>query len=218
MANQDKTFIAVIIDRSGSMADMVESTVKGFNEFMLEQRGAAGEARMTVVLFDDRYEVLVDDVDVKLIPDLDANVTNLARGTTAMRDAIGRTIINIKEKIAAMDEDDRPAKVLFVITTDGQDNASTDFDKEKLEKAIKFQRDIDKWEFLFTGADESLILAAQELGISKGNVSVYANTSAGVLKNYHKMSAATVTYRSVSLDNSNVAANLFVDDIDKENT
>jgi len=205
MANKDLTHIAFIIDRSGSMNDVVESTVKGFNEFMIEQRGAAGEALMTVVLFDDRYEILHDMVDVKLVPDIDASL-NLARGTTALRDAIGRTILKVKEQIQNLDEDDRPAKVLFIITTDGQDNASTDFDTDKLQAALTFQRDVDKWEFLFTGADEALITTAQSYGIARGNIAFYDNSTKGVMDNYGTISCATAMYRSAvsGQDSSNL--------------
>lgn len=205
MANKDLTHIAFIIDRSGSMNGVVESTIKGFNEFMVEQRGAAGEAFMTVVLFDDRYEILHDMVNVKLIPDLDASI-DLARGTTALRDAIGRTILKVKEQIQNLDEDDRPAKVLFTIITDGHDNASTDFDTNKLQAALTFQRDVDKWEFLFTGTDETLVTTAQSYGIVKGNTRIYENSTKGVMDNYGTISCATVMYRSAvpGQDSSNL--------------
>ena len=205
MANKDLTHIVFIIDRSGSMSDAVESTVRGFNDFMVEQRGAAGEALMTVVLFDDRYEVLHDMVDIKLVPDIDASL-HLARGTTALRDAIGRTILKVKEQIQNLDEDNRPAKVLFIVTTDGQDNASTYFDTDKLRAALTFQRDVDKWEFLFTGADEALITTAQSYGITKGNTLVFDKSTRGMMENYGTIRCATAMYRAAvpGQDSSNL--------------
>lgn len=214
MADKNKTFIAFILDRSGSMEDLKESVIKGFNEFMKEQRNAAGEALTTIVLFDDRYELLCDKQDIKNVADLTAE-TFTPRGTTALYDAIGKTILDVKDYISKMEEDDRPGKVLFIITTDGKENASTDFNTKKIADMVKFQREVDSWEFMFTAADEGAVTTAIEINIPKGNTLQYTTTDSGYVNMYASLNSATTNYRCMVGNNNSTLLRSEEDDDSK---
>lgn len=195
MANKELTFVAFIVDRSGSMDGLQNAVIEGFNAYMKEQRNAAGKAIMSLILFDDRYEVPFDKIDVQAMPDLTHEVF-VPRGTTALFDSIGRTIINTEDWIASLPEEERPGKVLFIITTDGQENASTDFQHQKISDMIKFQREIQGWEFMFTSSNLETAAMASTLNIPKGNIMTMDNTGKGYVNTYMAVSAANVRYRS----------------------
>jgi uncharacterized protein YegL len=121
--NQEITEIAFILDRSGSMQSLGEAAIAGFNQFLRDQQEAPDPARLTLVLFDDQYEVPVDNVPVSEILPLDT-VTYVPRGSTALLDAIGRTIESFHTRIAPMQKHNRPCQVVFAIFTDGFENTS----------------------------------------------------------------------------------------------
>ncbi|MGB6223029.1 vWA domain-containing protein [Haloferula sp.] len=177
--NKHLTEIAYILDRSGSMNDMVEPAIAGFNQFLGEQRRAPGSARFTLVLFDDEYLVPCSSLPIGEVPELDTS-TYVPRSMTALLDAIGRTITDIGKRLATTPEPDRPGQVIVAIFTDGLENASTDYDLKKINAMITHQREHYSWEFLFLGATQDAIATAAKMGISRSNASAVEYSRVGI--------------------------------------
>ena len=178
--NKQLTEIAYILDRSGSMEPMAEPAITGFNEFLAEQRKAPGQARLTLVLFDDEYLVPCRGIPLSEVAELNA-ATYVPRGMTALLDAIGRTIDELGRKLAATPEPERPGKVIVAIFTDGMENASSDFSLQKISKVIKHQKDKYGWEFLFLGANQDAIATAAQIGIDRDKAATVSYCRSGVL-------------------------------------
>jgi len=124
------TEIVFILDRSGSMCSLVNDTIGGFNSFIEDQKQEDGEALLTTILFDDQYEILHNGVNIKTVKPMTTKEYS-ARGMTALLDAIGKTINTVGDRFNKLDEDNKPSKVIFVITTDGQENQSKEFKLKK---------------------------------------------------------------------------------------
>jgi hypothetical protein len=172
------TRIAIILDRSGSMESCKESTVAGFNEFIRTQRELPGEAMVKLVQFDDRYET-VFDMNLKMCPELTQN-TFVPRGSTALLDAQGRTIVELGQELAALPESERPSKVIVVTLTDGMENASKDYNLEKIGEMIREQRDKYNWDFVFLGANQDAIQTAAAMSIPMPSAMSYSTSKAGI--------------------------------------
>lgn len=172
------TEIAFVLDRSGSMGGCQEAAIAGFNQFLLEQQGAEGLARLTLVLFDDEYLVTVQSLPVQEVVPLNWE-TFVPRGSTALLDAVGKTIDDLGARIAALPEGDRPAQVIVPILTDGEENASRHFTWRHLAQRIKHQTDVYKWTFLFLGANQDAIATAAQMNIGRQNAATFVADSAG---------------------------------------
>ena len=158
------TEIIFLLDRSGSMAGLEADTIGGFNGFVKKQHGL-GETLITTVLFDNQYELLHNGVPAET-----AVLTNkeyFTRGTTALLDAVGKTILDVGNRLSHTPEDDRPEKVIFVITTDGMENASREFSYPKVTEMITRQKDIYGWEFIFMGANIDSSAVGAKIGLSE---------------------------------------------------
>jgi uncharacterized protein YegL len=188
------TDISVVLDRSGSMESVRSDTIGGLNAFLADQREAGGEATITLVQFDNIYEVVYSAIPLTDAKPLD-NSTFVPRGSTALLDAIGRTVHATGRRFEAMAEDRRPEKVVFVILTDGLENASQEFTAQKVNDMISHQRDVYKWEFVFLGANQDAITTAANLGIGAANALTYAANSAGVKHAFRSLSKNLVGYR-----------------------
>lgn len=202
--NTNLTEVVFILDRSGSMQSLVPDTIGGFNAFIEQQKKEVGEAKLTTVLFDDKYEMLHDQLDIQNVPELTTKEYT-ARGMTAMLDAIGRTINTVGERLAKTDENDRPGKVVFVITTDGQENASKEFSKAQIKEMIERQQNEYNWKFLFLGANIDSVSEAGSLGINSNFAVNYSASSIGTQSLYTAVSKGVSSVRScntgdVSLD------------------
>lgn len=187
--NNNRTDIIFLVDRSGSMSGLEEKTISGFNKFVEQQLSFDGKTYVTCVLFDDEYEVLFksrEAVNVRLTDE-----SYYVRGCTALLDAIGRSIIETGHEYATLEESHRPGKVIMVITTDGQENASKDYSYKKVKELIKHQEDKYQWEFIFMGANIDVGVETERLGIKKDNAFVYEATNEGMPRMY-KMAAASV--------------------------
>ena len=153
------TELAYILDRSGSMASMQEPAVAAFNQFVKDQLDVPGEARLTLVQFDDQYEVPISALPVEKVPKLTA-ATYTPRGSTALLDAIGRTIKETDRRLQALPETERPTKVILVIFTDGMENASQEYTSRHISDLIALYRKEKGWEFIFLAANQDAIATA----------------------------------------------------------
>jgi hypothetical protein len=170
--NPNLTEIAYILDRSGSMQPMQEPAVAAFNAFVKAQLDVPGDARLTLIQFDDAYEVPIAACPVQDIPQLTA-ATYTPRGMTALLDAIGRTIKDIDHRLTALPETEKPGKVILAIFTDGMENASHEYTLKHISDLIRLYRDEKGWEFLFLAANQDAIASA-------GAMSMSAQSSANV--------------------------------------
>ncbi len=191
--NKDLSEIAFILDRSGSMQPLVEAAISGFNHFLTEQQSAPGLARLTLVLFDDEYLVPVESIPVAEVVPLDIT-TYVPRASTALLDAIGRTIDDLGTRLAALPEENRPGKVIVAILTDGLENASRHFTWRDISARIRHQTDAYNWEFLFLGANQDAIATAAQLNIGAHNAATFVADAAG-----HQASNAAFSRRAVAL-------------------
>ena len=170
--NANLVEIAYILDRSGSMQPMQEAAVAAFNDFVRSQLDLPGDARLTLVQFDNAYEIPIPATPVQDVPELTA-ATYVPRGSTALLDAIGRTLLDLEGRLQSAPEGERPAKVIVAIFTDGEENASRKFTSQQIGDLIQRLRDGQGWEFLFLAANQDAIASAAALRVdaaSSGNV------------------------------------------------
>lgn len=193
--DNNKSEIVAILDRSGSMGGLEDDTIGGFNSFLQEQREVDGQANLTLVLFDDKYEKIHDAVDINDVEDLDEE-TYRVRGMTALLDAVGKTIDDVGDRLDSMDEDEKPANVIFFILTDGHENSSSDYTKERVAEMIEHQEDTYNWEFIYGGANQDAFSEAGALNIKNANTFNYSANSRGVSKSYQSVSSMTTAYRT----------------------
>lgn len=191
---KDLTELVFILDRSGSMSGLESDTIGGYNAMLKKQQQEAGEAVVTTVLFDDQYELLHDRINIKGIRPISAR-EYYVRGCTALLDAIGKTIQKIANVQQHTNEEERAEKVLFVITTDGMENASKEYSYKKIRSLVEKQQKKYGWEFIFLGANIDAIAAAADLGISADRSANYHADSAGTQLNYEAVSDAVSDLR-----------------------
>ena len=188
------TEVVFILDRSGSMSGLESDTIGGFNSMIEKQKKEEGEALVSTILFDNYSEVLHDRVEVSKIELLTRN-EYYVRGCTALLDAVGGAIHHIGNVHKYAREEDRPEKTLFVITTDGMENASHQYSREKIKAMIERQRTKYGWEFLFLGANIDAIETARSYGIDQDRAVEYNCDSVGTGLNFEAMSDAITTMR-----------------------
>jgi len=188
------TEIVFILDRSGSMGGLESDTIGGFNSMIEKQKKEKGEAIVSTVLFDDKAEVLHDRVSMDKVPVM-TDKQYYVRGCTALLDAVGGAIHHIGKLHKHMAEDERPEKTLFVITTDGMENASSHYSYDKIKKMINKKQDKNKWEFIFIGANIDSIAEAQRFGIDVDNAVNYVHDSYGTSKVYEAVENAVCAMR-----------------------
>ena len=187
----DSTEIIFVVDRSGSMINIAADMRGGFDTFIEEQKKLPGECKVTLARFDDHYELVFAGKPLAEVPPLEL----VPRGSTALNDAVGKTINTVGERLSKTPEDQRPSKVLFVIITDGKENASKEFqDIRKVLELITHQREKYQWEFVFLGASLDAIEVAQNMGISASGAVMFnakAGASArGVMRSVSKMATS----------------------------
>jgi len=188
------TELVFILDRSGSMSGLVSDTIGGFNSMFEKQKEVEGECKVTTILFDNLYEVLHERVDIKDIQPI-TNKEYWVRGNTALLDALGKAINDLGVVLHNTPDENRPEKVMFVIITDGYENASREFTKEKVKEMVEHQSNVYNWEFIFLGANIDAIDAAGQIGIVKSRVSNYVADAEGTNKNFEDMNEILYSYR-----------------------
>ena len=202
------THISVVLDRSGSMASCLDDTIGGFNSFLGSQRELDGEATLSLIQFDDQYEILEDMKAIGDCKDITVE-TYVPRGMTALLDAIGRTINNTEAQLDNKDEDEKPEKVIFVIITDGAENHSTEFNHEQIMKMINRHREDNKWEFVFIGANQDAISVGGGMGVRAANSLTYDQSQQGTTHMYMSLTRGMNNYRSKSVKDLEVDSDFF---------
>ena len=188
------TEIVFILDRSGSMAGLEDDTIGGFNAMIEKQKREQGEALVSTVLFDNDSEVIHDRVDIQRIKPM-THKEYYVRGCTALLDAVGGAIHHIGNVHKYAREEDRPEKTLFIITTDGMENASSKYSYEKLKAMIERQKEKYGWEFLFLGANIDAAKDAARFGIGADRAANYHADSEGTNVIYETVSEAITQVR-----------------------
>ena len=189
------TEIVFILDRSGSMAGLEADTIGGFNSLIQKQRTEAGEALISTVLFDNFSEVIHDRVPLDRIPEM-TRKEYYVRGCTALLDAVGGAIHHIGNVHKYAHKEDVPEKTLFIITTDGMENASKRYDYPMVKEMIQRQKSKYGWEFLFLGANIDAAREAARFGIGADKAVTYCSDSQGTRLNYEVIGDAVASYRA----------------------
>ena len=189
------TEIVFILDRSGSMGGLESDTIGGFNSMLKKQRNEEGTAYVSTVLFNDRSVVLHDRAPIEKLEQMTER-DYVPCGSTALLDAIGGAIHHIGNVHKYAREEDRPEKTVFIITTDGLENASREYTAEKVKQMIERQRSKYGWEFIFLGANIDAAETAEGIGIRPDHAVDYVADAAGTQKNYAAVSEAVTQIRA----------------------
>lgn len=189
------TELVFLLDRSGSMAGLEGDTIGGFNAMLKKQRGVNGECNITTVLFDNSYRLLHDRIDIRAVSPI-TEQEYFVGGSTALLDAIGLTIeklVNVQKSTA---EEYRAERVMFVIITDGYENASRKFSSDRIKAMIEHEKSQYGWEFIFLGANIDAVETASHFGISADRAVDYVPDSTGTALNFASMAETVTCFRS----------------------
>lgn len=191
------THIAIILDRTGSMDLIRDDTIGGFNTFLKAQKAEPGLATLTLVQFDsqDTYEIIHRFKPIADVPEL-SRETFVPRANTPLLDAIGRGINDLEKSLADLAESERPSRVVMVIITDGQENASREFRKDHIEKMIKEKQEKSAWQFVFLSADLDAIGDALRSGMPASAVMSYDTNARAVGAAWTSLSRSVSEYRA----------------------
>jgi hypothetical protein len=198
--NLNLTEIICVIDRSGSMSSIKDDAIGGFNSFLKEQQELPGEAKLTLVLFDDQYDIIYEGVPIEDVKPL-TEKTYIPRGMTALLDAVGKTVNTVSSRIAS--SKDITPQVVVAILTDGAENCSKEYTREQITDSITKYKE-KRWEFVFLAANQDAIQSGGSIGIDANRSCNFIATGAGIAKGFSGMSASIASYRSTgSIDNVN---------------
>lgn len=189
------THISVVLDRSGSMRAIADDMIGGFNQFLAEQQKVPGKGTITLIRFDNEIDTVCDFINLLEAHPINQEILK-PRGNTALLDAIGYGLAKTGERLASMAEDDKPNKVIFLIITDGQENASKEYTYKKISEQVSHQTEVYKWEFIFLGANQDAIFTANKLGIQAGNALTYAADDQGTTDALKDVSSNILTSRA----------------------
>lgn len=200
---RDFTDITFVLDRSGSMSSLAGDVVGGYKTFVEEQQKLGDNATLTLVQFDDRYELAIPACPIKHV---NPALAFSPGGMTALLDAVGRAIVDTGVRLSRLSEDQRPDKVLFVIMTDGEENSSHEFSRERVKQLVDEQTAKYNWKFVFLGANIDAFGAAKSLGFGALNTSNYVASSVGTRAAFHTAQHYTTTLRTHGNVGQSVAA------------
>jgi uncharacterized protein YegL len=192
---QGLTELVFILDKSGSMAGLEADTIGGYNSMLAKQQAVEGACRITTVLFDHTYELLHDRIDIRAVGPI-TEEEYFVGGSTALLDAIGHTIRKIGSAQKHTAEAYRAETVMFVIITDGQENASRRYSVERVKQLIEHQQTRYGWEFIFLGANIDAVETAGRFGIAADRAQNFHADRTGVELNFRVTSDAVTTLRS----------------------
>jgi len=200
LTNPNKTAIAVLMDRSGSMAVMQTEAENAINHFIEDQQKEPGECLIRLAQFDDHYEDVFRSTDIHKV----AGYNLVPRGTTALNDGIGLLITDFGQELAALPEDERPEHVIFVIVTDGFENASREYSKSKVAEMIKHQQEKYNWNFVFLAAGQDAIATGQTYNIGAASSMTFVPDSVAMagasLSSYTSTTRAGGSYQFTDED------------------
>lgn len=188
------TELVFILDKSGSMSGLEKDTIGGYNSMLEKQRKVNGVCVITTVLFDNRYELLHDRIDIRAVRPI-TEKEYFVGGTTALLDAVGSTIHKIGTAQKNTAEDYRAEKVMFVIITDGEENASRSYSAKRVKEMIQRQKECYGWEFIFLGANIDAVETAGRFGIDADRAVDYVPDAAGTELNFRVMSETVAAFR-----------------------
>ena len=197
--NGGLTELVFVLDRSGSMGGLESDTIGGFNRMLARQKKGEKEVNVTTILFDDEVEVIHDRFPIRIIEPL-TEKEYFVRGCTALLDAVGAGIDKMDNVQKHLPEQYRAGKVIFVITTDGLENSSTEYSYKQIRRKIEAKKECG-WEFLFLGANIDAGKEAEKIGIDRNRSVTYENDSEGVAVNFEAVGRAlgrAVTCEEVS--------------------
>lgn len=192
---KNSTELVFILDKSGSMAGLEKDTIGGFNSMLQKQKALDGECRITTVLFDNRYELMHDRIDIRAVSPMSDREYQVG-GSTSLLDAIGLTIQKLVSVQKNTAEEYRAEKVMFVIITDGEENSSREFSADRVKKMIETEKKYG-WEFVFLGANIDAVETAGRFGIAPQMAVDYVADEEGVELNFDAMSEAVASFRAV---------------------
>ncbi len=190
MTDSNYTAIAIVADRSGSMSSIKADAEGGINNFVEEQAVLPGKCTVRIDEFDSQFNSFIKSTDVNRVPEYKL----VPRGSTALLDAMGRTIVEFGEELAALPEDERPANVIVVVVTDGEENSSKEWTADRVKELIKQQEEQWNWKFVFLAANQDAIATGAKYGFAKGSSLTYSPDKIGTA--YSTASAAVSHTRS----------------------
>jgi hypothetical protein len=198
--NNEYTHMAVILDRTGSMESIRDDTIGGFNTFLEQQQAESGKATLTLVQFDsqDPYEELYKFTPVKEISPL-TRETYVPRASTPLLDAMGRGINDLEKSVTDLPDSKRPSRIVMIIITDGQENASREFRKDQIEKMIREKQEKD-WQFVFLSADLAAIDDALSTGVQAASTMSFDKSTKGTRSVWESVSLRVSDYRAAKTE------------------
>jgi uncharacterized protein YegL len=189
---ENYTKIIFVIDRSGSMNNIAKDMDGGLENFIQNQKDQnLGQCDVSLYEFDDEYNVVYENIDISGVKKYNIS----PRGATAMFDAVARTINAVGANLSQMKEDERPDRVLFVIITDGYENASKEFSSSQVQGLIEHQTEKYNWTFTYLGANQDAFMAGGNIGIDHSKILNYTADSSGTNKAWTSLCACTSNYR-----------------------
>ena len=194
---KNMTDINVVLDRSGSMSSCRLATIESFNCFLDEQMNGPDEAVVSLYRFDYEYESVYQGQSIELAPRLNTHIF-VPRGSTALLDAIGRTIVSVGARLAALPESQRPSKVVIVIVTDGLENASKEYRRQQIFDMIRHQEEKYNWTFVYQGANQDAYAEAGNMGFAHYNSCNFAPTADGMKMSSGSLSRGMTKLRASS--------------------
>ena len=194
--DNEYTHISFILDRTGSMQSIRDDTIGGFNAFLTENKNQPGRITLTLVQFDsqDTYEVIHQITPLDDVPDL-THETYVPRASTPLLDALGRGINDLEQQLSLLEEEMKPAGVVYVGVTDGKENASREFGRDQIVKMIAEKQEKDEWQFVYLSADLDAINEAIQHGFRDRSVMGFDKTSVGSRAAWDSLSKRHRTYR-----------------------
>ena len=193
--NKNLTEIVFVVDESGSMFHLTNDTIGGINGFVYKQKQLEGDAKLTLVKFSNRHSTIYNAVDIREVEPL-TDKDYMPGGGTALLDAVGDTIEMIQDRLDGTAEDERPANIIFVVVTDGAENASYNFKKSQIKKMIEHQTKGHGWQFMYLGANVDSFSEASNMGISSQWATGYTYTAAGTAAVYDSINTVATAVRA----------------------
>lgn len=193
---KDYTKIVFVVDRSGSMRSIAKDIIGGYNKFIADQKALKhGTCDVSFYQFDTEYDAVYENTPIDFVKELDYK-TFVPLGGTALYDAVGRTIESVGKTLAALKEEERPDKVLFVILTDGEENSSRTYKSDQVKTMIEHQNTNYKWQFTYIGANQNAWATGQALGINYASSLTYNATGGGTRAMFASLASNTAMYRT----------------------